>query len=116
MTSDVIVVGSGNAALCAAIAACEVGANVLVVEKAKEDLAGGNSKYTAGAMRFVYESNADLIPLLSNPEDPRVPNTEFGSYTAEKFEADLLGFNDERPLSKEQRDLIDQSYDAMLWL
>ena len=113
---DIIVVGSGNAALCAALAASENGASVLIIEKAKENLAGGNSKYTAGAMRFVYDTNEDLLPLLSNPDDPRVPNTEFGSYPAAKFEKDLLSFNDGRPLSKEQRDLIDQSYEAMLWL
>jgi len=114
--ADVIVAGSGNAALCAAIAAAEKGASVLVIEKAKEDLAGGNSKYTAGAMRFVYNGNDDLIPLLTDPDDTRLPNTEFGSYTAEKFETDLLGFNDGRPLSKEQRDLIDHSYETMRWL
>lgn len=113
---DVIVVGSGSAALCAAIAACEAGANVLVIEKAHEGLSGGNSKYTAGAMRFVYNGHDDLLPLLSNPNDPRLPNTDFGTYSREKFEQDLLGFNDGRPLSKEQRDLIDQSYETMRWL
>lgn len=113
---DVIVVGSGNAALCAALAAQENHAKVLIVEKADEALAGGNSKYTAGAMRFVYNNNEDLLPLLENPLDPRLPDTDFGSYTAAKFEADLLGFNDGRPISPEQRDLIDGSYDTLLWL
>ena len=114
--ADVIVVGSGNAALCAAIAAREAGATVLIIEKADEALAGGNSKYTAGAMRFVYNGNDDLLPLLADPQDPRLEHTDFGSYTAEKFESDLLGFNDGRPLSAEQRKLIDRSYDTMLWL
>ena len=103
---EVIVVGSGNAALCAAIAAKENGRDVLVVEKARPDLAGGNSKYTAGAMRFVYNTKDDLLPLLQNPNDPRLPSTDFGSYTAQKFAEDLLGFNDGRPLSDEQQALI----------
>lgn len=115
-TADIIVVGSGNAALCAAIAALEKGADVLVIEKGDEALAGGNSKYTAGAMRFVYNSNNDLMPLLKNPDDPRLPNTDFGSYTADKFRSDLLGFNDGRDLSVEQNILIDHSYETMLWL
>ena len=113
---EVVVVGSGNAALCAAIAAKEKGRDVLIIEKAKPDLAGGNSKYTAGAMRFVYQKNEDLIPLLQDPHDPRIADTDFGQYSAEKFEADLLGFNDGRPLSAEQKALIEQSYDVVRWL
>lgn len=112
----VIVVGSGNAALCAAISALENGAEVLVLEAADEHEAGGNSKYTAGAMRFVYESKDDLMPLLNSPNDERITITEFGSYTREKFQSDLLGFNDGRPLSLQQKILIDKSYDTMLWL
>ena len=57
MAKQVIVVGSGNAAMSAGIAALEKGANVLMLEKASEDLAGGNTKYTAGAMRFAYDSS-----------------------------------------------------------
>lgn len=114
--ADIIVVGSGNAALCAAIAALEKGADVLIIEKADEELAGGNSKYTAGAMRFVYNSNEELMPLLKSKDDPRIPITDFGSYSADKFRSDLLGFNDGRELSVEQNILIDQSYQTMLWL
>ena len=53
--TDVVVVGSGNAGLCAALAALQGGADVLIVEKADEAMAGGNSKYTLGATRFAYE-------------------------------------------------------------
>ena len=50
---DVVVVGAGNAAFCAALAAQENGARVLVLEAAPFDERGGNSRYTAGALRFV---------------------------------------------------------------
>ncbi|WP_147114164.1 FAD-dependent tricarballylate dehydrogenase TcuA [Tateyamaria sp. syn59] len=114
--THIIIAGSGNAALCAGIAALEKGATVLMLEKADAALAGGNTKYTAGAMRFAYEDGADLIPLLKDPDDPRLPHTDFGSYTQEKFGADLLGFNDGRPLSPEQQTLIAESYDTLKWL
>jgi succinate dehydrogenase/fumarate reductase flavoprotein subunit len=40
---DVIVVGGGNAAMCAALSANEHGARVLVLERAPEEKRGGNS-------------------------------------------------------------------------
>ena len=39
---DVVVVGGGNAAMCAALSARESGARVLVLEKAPEGWRGGN--------------------------------------------------------------------------
>ena len=116
MTKKVVIVGSGNAAMSAGIAALEAGADVLMLEKATEELAGGNTKYTAGAMRFAYESSEELIPLLTNPHDKRISRTDFGSYTQQKFSDDLLGFNEGRPLSAEQEQLTSQSYGAVKWL
>jgi len=52
--ADVIVVGAGNAAMCAALSAREHGARVLVLEAAPEDQRGGNSAYTGGMIRLVY--------------------------------------------------------------
>ncbi|MEM8793700.1 MAG: FAD-dependent tricarballylate dehydrogenase TcuA [Pseudomonadota bacterium] len=116
MAKSVIVVGSGNAALSAGIAALEQGAEVLMLEKAGPELTGGNTKYTAGAMRFAYDGGEDLHPLLADPDDPRLPKTDFGSYPTEKFAEDLLYFNEGRPLSAEQEILVRESYDAVRWL
>lgn len=116
MSKSVVVVGTGNAALCAAIAALEKGANVTLLEKADKVLAGGNTKYTAGAMRLAYDGAEDLMPLLSDQTDARLMNTDFGSYTTERFTADLLGFNDGHPLSDEQQTLVDTSRETLRWL
>ncbi len=113
---DVVVVGSGNAALCAALAAQEDATRILVIEKAPREMAGGNTQYTAGAMRFVYDGKDDLLPLLRDPADPRLERTDFGAYTAETFTNDLLQFNEGRALSPEQEVLISRSYPTMRWL
>lgn len=46
ITWDVVVVGGGNAALCAAIEAAEIGVRVLLLEGAPESYRGGNSRHT----------------------------------------------------------------------
>ena len=61
---DVIVVGAGNAAMCAAMSAHEQGAKVVILERAPEDEAGGNSRYTAGAMRFAHNGLQDIATLV----------------------------------------------------
>jgi tricarballylate dehydrogenase len=112
----VVVVGSGNAALCAGISALESGARVTMLEKADESEAGGNSRYTAGAMRFAYSSRDEILPLLRDPNDERLARTDFGAYPKAQFAADMLVFNDGQPLSDLQRFLIDDSYETLVWL
>ena len=66
--SDVIVIGGGNAAFCAALSARESGASVLMLERAPEDEAGGNTRFTAGAMRCVYDGVDDLRRLMPDTD------------------------------------------------
>ena len=62
--SHVVVVGAGNAGLCAALAAAEQGARVTVLERAPPEERGGNSAFTAGAMRVAYDGVDDLRRLM----------------------------------------------------
>ncbi|HEX2511541.1 MAG TPA: FAD-binding protein, partial [Xanthobacteraceae bacterium] len=78
---DVIVVGAGNAAFCAALAAREQGASVLMLEAAPEEESGGNSRFTAGSMRVVYNGLEDIKTLVPDLTEEEIATSDFGTYT-----------------------------------
>jgi len=112
---DVVVVGGGNAALCAALSARETAKRVLVLERAPEDEAGGNSRFTAGLLRIVYNGAQDLAQLidLSNEELER---TDFGTYTAEQFLDDMARVTEYRCDPDLTEILVKQSFPTALWM
>jgi tricarballylate dehydrogenase len=86
---DVIVVGGGNAALCAALSASESGKRVLVLERAPEDEAGGNSRFTAGLFRVAYNGVEDLKKVMPDLGADEIARSDFGAYTEEQFLDDM---------------------------
>jgi tricarballylate dehydrogenase len=111
---DVIVVGAGNAGMCAAHAAAERGADVLVLEKAPREWAGGNSAFTAGAIRLVHDGLEDLRGVLE--DDPRLDLTDLRAYTREDFLADMTRVTLGRGDPDMARLLVDDSRDVVGWL
>lgn len=64
---DVLVVGGGNAALCAALMAREAGASVLLVEASPREWRGGNSQHTRN-LRCMHDAPQDVL-VEAYPED-----------------------------------------------
>jgi tricarballylate dehydrogenase len=64
---DVLVIGGGNAALCAALMAREAGASVLMLEAAPPEWRGGNSMHVRN-LRCMHDSPQDVL-LDSYPEE-----------------------------------------------
>src|SRR5499425_3472315 len=113
---DVIVVGAGNAAFCAALAAQEQGAKVLMLEAAPEEEAGGNSRFTAGSVRVVYTGVDDIKTLVPDLTEQEIATTDFGTYTREQFFDDMARVTQNRADPDLVELLVTRSFDTFCWL
>ncbi len=113
---DVLVVGGGNAALCAALSAREAGARVRVLERAPRESRGGNSAFTGGAFRVAYEGVEDLIRLMPDLSRQEREGSDFGTYTREKYLDDLGALSAYRVDPDLAEVLVTQSLDTLLWM
>ena len=114
--TDVLVVGAGNAALCAAIAAAEQGARVTVLERAPKEHRGGNSAFSGGAFRVVYDGVDDIRRIVPDLSAEDLANTDFGTYPRQRYFDELMalsGFKADMALTET---LVDQSLPTLLWM
>jgi tricarballylate dehydrogenase len=97
---DVLVIGGGNAALCAAISARRAGASVLVLEGAPKFYRGGNTRHTRN-MRCAHDAATDILT---------------GPYTEEEFWQDLLLVTDGQTDEELAKFMIRESKDILNWI
>src|SRR6201985_3572843 len=97
---DVLVIGGGNAALCAAISARRDGASVLVLEGAQKFYRGGNTRHTRN-MRCAHDAATDILT---------------GPYTEEEFWEDLLRVTGGQTDEELARMMIHESKDILNWI
>jgi len=112
----VVIVGGGNAALCAALSARENGASVLVLERAPESERGGNSAYTGGTMRFVYDSPDEIYKLVPDLTPEEKATTDFGTYPEARFFDDFYRVTQYRTDPDLCEALIKGSNETMHWM
>jgi len=113
---DVVVVGAGNAALCAALASAETGASVVVLERAPQAERGGNTTFTAGAMRFAYSSVDDIVELCPELTQEQLDSTDFGSYTEDDFYEDLCRVSEYRTDPDLAHLITSRSFETLKWM
>src|SRR5712675_3723688 len=97
---DVLVIGGGNAALCAAISARRSGASVLVLEGAPKFYRGGNTRHTRN-MRCAHDAATDILT---------------GPYTEQEFWDDLLRVTDGQTDEELAKFMIRESKDILGWI
>ena len=113
---DVVVVGAGNAALCAALAAREKAGRVLVLERSGEDEAGGNSRFTAGMFRVAYRGVDDLKRAMTDLSAEEIARSDFGTYTEEQFLDDMARVTEYRCDPDLTEILVKRSLDTVAWM
>ena len=107
---DVIVVGAGNAGLCAALAARQADARVLLLDKCPQSVRGGNTRFSGGGFRFSYSGIDDMRPMLPELTDEQAATMEVGPYSNADFFGDVMQVTEYAADKKLTHLLVDQSY------
>lgn len=97
---DVLVIGGGNAALCAALSARLEGASVLVLERATKFYRGGNTRHTRN-MRCAHDTATDTLT---------------GPYSEDELFEDLLRVTEGETDEELARHMISESKDMLNWI
>ncbi|MBV6304788.1 FAD-dependent tricarballylate dehydrogenase TcuA [Candidimonas humi] len=113
---DVVVVGGGNAALCAAISAHEAGARVALIERADKDHRGGSSAFTGGAFRIAYRGVDDLLTLVPDLHPDEIRNSDFGAYPEHQFFEEAVSMSGYRADADVLETVVADSLPTMQWL
>ncbi|MFY8084518.1 MAG: FAD-dependent oxidoreductase, partial [Rubrivivax sp.] len=100
MTVDVLIIGGGNAALCAALMAREAGASVMLLEAAPRESRGGNSSHTRN-LRCMHDAPQDVL---------------VDAYPEEEFWQDLLKVTGGRTNEALARRVIRDSATCRPWM
>ncbi len=97
---DVIVVGGGNAALCAALTARQQGVSVLVVEAAPKHMRGGNTRHTRN-LRVAHHAPTDFLTDV---------------YSVDEYMDDLLKVTEGDTNPELARWLLEQTLNITDWM
>lgn len=115
--ADVVVIGAGNAGLCAGLAAAEAGADVTVLEAAPEQGYSSDSYFSGGLFRLAYDSLAELEELVGPTGLENAEGVEdFESYSEGDFLDDwarVTGYRCDPGLASM---VVEQGRDALMWM
>ena len=87
-----------------------------MLEAAPEDESGGNSRFTAGSIRVVYNGVDDIKTLVPDLTPAEIETTDFGTYTADQFFDDMARVTQNRADPDLVELLVTNSFDSLNWM
>ncbi|CZT24873.1 related to succinate dehydrogenase/fumarate reductase, flavoprotein subunit [Ramularia collo-cygni] len=118
-TWDIIIVGTGSAALTSALSAVTSTyppPRVLLLDKAPREWAGGNGYFTAAAYRTQHNGLEDLLPLVSNVSKDLEDKIDLPAYSEKDFLDDLKRVTEGRSSEVLGGVVVKESLDLIRWL
>jgi succinate dehydrogenase/fumarate reductase flavoprotein subunit len=111
---DIIVVGTGNAGFSAALSAHDSSplARILLIDKAPPEWAGGNTYFTAGAFRTVFDSKEDVLELVGGTME----EVDITAYGEGDFCEDWMRVTGQRADGELVRTVVGESWGTVKWL
>ena len=116
LETDVVVIGAGNAASVAALAAHDLGAKVLLLERAPKERRGGNSAFSGGLFRFAFTDFEQIKSIVRETAGVEFKDVDVEPYPTDRFYGDLMrvteGLAD--PVLSEM--LVERSQEVVTWM
>jgi len=114
--TEVLILGTGNAALVAALAAREEGAQVTILERAPREMRGGNSAFSGGIFRCAFREFDEIRPILTESATLPFGKSEVEPYSADAFHNDLMRVTEGLADSNLSQFLVENSLPTVSWM
>ena len=114
--ADVVVVGAGNAASVAALVAQELGARVVMLERAPKGRRGGNSAFSGGLFRFAFQDFEQIKGIVKETPGAEFSNVDVEPYPKDRFYADLMRVTEGLADPALTELLVDRSQEVVTWM
>ncbi len=112
---DVLIIGGGNAGLVSAMEAKNLGANVLLIEKAPKKSRGGNSRLSGGLFRIAADGTKDYLPLLEEAQLPK-GQIDIEPYSKDDFYNHVIRLSQGLSDKRLTEIFVDKSLETVRWM
>lgn len=114
--TDVLVIGGGNAGLCAALSARELGASVCVIDRGPRETSGGNTRFSGGGFKIPYENLGDIRPIIPDLSAEEAEKHFSSSYPKDQYLDDMGRVTNYRADPDLIEVIVNESYETVSWL